>query len=241
MEPTLNHLGQAIGFSVPDWVSPPLPPREPMEGWWCRLEPLDPDRHAAALFEADAADADGRSWTYLAYGPFRDFPSYRAWLGATCLGDDPLFFAVVDLADNRPAGLVSYLRVAPVAGSIEVGHIHYAPRLQRSPAATEAMFLMMQWAFESGYRRYEWKCDALNAASRAAAQRLGLSFEGVFRQATVYKGRNRDTAWYAAIDRGWPALREAFLAWLAPDNFDGEGRQRIRLSDRTRPLLKQRG
>jgi RimJ/RimL family protein N-acetyltransferase len=238
MEPTRNDLGQPIGFPLPGWVPPPAPPREPMQGRYCRLEPLDPGRHAEALFEADASDADGRSWTYLAYGPFRTLSDYRGWMCATCLGDDPLFFAIVDKADEKAAGVASYLRVTPAAGSIEVGHIHYSPRLQRSPAATEAMFLMMQWAFESGYRRYEWKCDALNAASRAAAQRLGLSFEGVFRQATVYKGRNRDTAWYAAIDAEWPALREAFLAWLDTGNFDADGRQRTRLSDRTRPLLK---
>src|SRR5262249_51771702 len=121
MEPTLNPLGQRIGFPLPGWVPPPRPPREPMAGRLCRLEPLDVDRHAAALFEADSADADGRSWTYLAYGPFPELPSYRAWLNATCLGDDPLFFAVVDTADGRPAGLVSYLRIAPAAGSIEVG------------------------------------------------------------------------------------------------------------------------
>jgi RimJ/RimL family protein N-acetyltransferase len=241
MEPARNDLGQPIGFPLPGWSPPPAPPREPMQGRYCRLEPLQPDRHAEALFEAGAADADGRSWTYLAYGPFRTLSDYRGWMGATCLGDDPLFFAILDQAGGKAAGVASYLRINPAAGSIEVGHIHYSPRLQRSPAATEAMFLMMRWAFEAGYRRYEWKCDALNAASRAAAQRLGLSFEGVFRQATVYKGRNRDTAWYAAIDREWLALREAFLAWLDRGNFDGDGRQRTRLSDRTRPLLKQRG
>lgn len=241
MEPAVNSLGQRIGFPLPDWAPPPAPRPEPMQGRYCRLEPLDVDRHAAALFEADSADAEGRSWTYLAYGPFGDFPAYRAWLSANCLGVDPLFFAVIDRAGDQPAGLVSYLRINPAAGSIEVGHIHYSPRLQRSPAATEAMFLLMQWAFESGYRRYEWKCDALNGPSRAAAQRLGLSFEGVFRQATVYKGRNRDTAWYAAIDAEWPALRQAFLAWLDPANFDGTGRQRARLSDLTRPILKACG
>jgi RimJ/RimL family protein N-acetyltransferase len=241
MEPTLNNLGQRIGFPLPDWTPPPLPPREPMQGRFCRLEPLDLERHAAALFEANAADLDGRGWTYLAYGPFHDLPGYRAWLSENCLGNDPLFFVVIDTADGRPVGLVSYLRIAPAAGSIEMGHIRYAPRLQQRPAATEAMYLMIKWAFESGYRRYEWKCDALNAASRAAAQRLGLSFEGIFRQATVYKGRNRDTAWYAAIDTEWPALRQAFLTWLAPDNFDNTGRQRSRLSDLTKPILKQRG
>jgi RimJ/RimL family protein N-acetyltransferase len=193
------------------------------------------------LFEANAADADGKSWTYLAYGPFGDFSTYEAWLRANCLCEDPMFFAIVDTADDRPAGVASFLRIAPQAGSIEVGHIHFAPRLQRNPAATEAMFLMMKWAFEAGYRRYEWKCDALNAASRAAAQRLGLSFEGTFRQATVYKERNRDTAWYAAIDAEWPALHDAFSAWLAPSNFDGAGRQRSKLSDLTAPILNQRG
>jgi RimJ/RimL family protein N-acetyltransferase len=237
----LNILGQRIGFPLPDWEPPPLPLRAPKMGRFCCLEPLDLGRHASALFEADAADTDGRSWTYLAYGPFSDFPSYRAWLSANCLGNDPLFFAIIDTTDGRPAGLASYLRIAPAAGSIEVGHIHYAPRLQRSPAATEAMYLMMQWAFEAGYRRYEWKCDALNAASRAAAQRLGLSFEGIFRQATVYKGRNRDTAWYAAVDADWPALRQAFLAWLAPANFDSAGRQRTRLSELTKPILASSG
>src|SRR5258705_6334992 len=120
-------------------------------------------------------------------------------MSAHCLGDDPLFFAIIDLSQEQPAGVASYLRIAPASGSIEVGHIHYSPRLQRSPAATEAMYLMMQRAFDLGYRRYEWKCDALNAASRAAAQRLGVSYEGIFRQASVYKDLNRDTAWYAAI------------------------------------------
>jgi RimJ/RimL family protein N-acetyltransferase len=137
--------------------------------------------------------------------------------------------------------VASYLRIEPASGSIEVGHINYSPLLQRTPAATEAMYLMMQRVFDLGYRRYEWKCDALNARSRAAAQRLGLSFEGVFRQATVYKGRNRDTAWYAAIDQEWPALQAAFLQWLDPANFDEDGRQRLRLADLTSPVLKQRG
>jgi RimJ/RimL family protein N-acetyltransferase len=241
MAHTTNALGQPIGLPLPNWIPPRTPQREALEGRWCRLEPLDLDRHSQALFDANAADVDGSSWTYLAYGPFDDFAAYRAWQTATCLSDDPFFFAIMDRADDRPAGVASFLRIAPAAGSIEVGHIHFAPRLQRSPAATEAMFLMMQWAFDAGYRRYEWKCDALNAPSRAAAQRLGLSFEGIFRQATVYKNRNRDTAWYAAIDAEWPALRDTFSAWLARSNFDSQGRQRTRLSDLTKPILKQRG
>jgi RimJ/RimL family protein N-acetyltransferase len=162
-------------------------------------------------------------------------------MDATCLGDDPLFYTIIDLVDEKPAGVASYLRITPASGSIEVGHIHYAPRLKHNPAATEAMYLLMKQAFGLGYRRYEWKCDALNAPSRDAAQRLGFSFEGVFRQATVYKGRNRDTAWYSVIDLEWPALDDAFQAWLTPDNFDTERHQRIRLSDLTGPILKQRG
>ncbi|MBI3862398.1 MAG: GNAT family N-acetyltransferase [Planctomycetia bacterium] len=241
MQPTLNSLGQKIGFPLPHWKVPLVPPRATMKGRFCELEPLDLARHADALFEADAADSTGVTWTYLAYGPFRDLATYREWLAASCLADDPLFFTVVDMADRRPAGLVSYLRITPTSGSIEVGHIHYSPRLQRKPAATEAMYLMMKWAFQAGYRRYEWKCDSLNAPSRAAAQRLGLSYEGIFRQATVTKGRNRDTTWYAAIDSEWPALRAAFETWLAPANFDESGRQRTRLSDLTQPILKQRG
>jgi len=241
MTPNHNNLGQPIGFLLQDWEPPPRPAREPMLGRWCSLEPLDPDRHAEDLFRALAADTEGRGWTYLAYGPFDTLASYRAWVQAHCLGDDPLFFAICRLPDGKPVGVASYLRIAPASGSIEVGHIHYAPALQRTPAATEAMYLMMNRAFESAYRRYEWKCDALNAASRAAAQRLGLSFEGIFRQATVYKGRNRDTAWYAAIDTEWPSLREAFLTWLDPRNFDARGAQRTRLTDLTYPILKRHG
>jgi RimJ/RimL family protein N-acetyltransferase len=237
----VNHLGQPVGDPLPGWRPPAPPPREPLVGRLCRLEPLDPDRHAEALHAADALDPEGRSFTYLPYGPFATVADYRAWMTATCLGPDPLFFAIVDRAAGVPLGVASYLRIDPPSGAIEVGHLHFSPRLQRTPLATEAMFLMMQRAFDLGYRRYEWKCDALNAPSRAAAQRLGLSFEGVFRQATVVKGRNRDTAWYAAVDAEWPALRRAFTAWLDPGNFDAAGRQRTRLADRTRPVLVRCG
>ncbi len=235
--PCTNELGQPVGFALPEWRPPPRPPRAPMAGRWCRLEPLDPDRHAGPLFAANARDADARAWTYLPYGPFADLAAYRAWMEGLCLGDDPLFFAIVDAATARPVGVASYLRIDPAAGSIEVGHLRFSSLLQRTPAATEAMVLMMRNAFGLGYRRYEWKCDALNAPSRAAALRLGLSFEGVFRQAVVIKHRNRDTAWFAATDRDWPALAAAFDRWLAPDNFDAEGRQRVRLTALTAPLL----
>ena len=232
-----NHLNQPVGFPVPDWKPPRVPARETMEGRLCRLEPLEPERHAEGLHAANAADASGRNWTYLPYGPFATLKDYRAWMDETCRGDDPHFFAVVDPGTDSATGLASYLRIDPASGSIEVGHINFSPLLQRTPAATEAMYLMMKRAFDLGYRRYEWKCNALNAPSRAAARRLGFSFEGVFRQASVNKGRNRDTAWYAVIDKDWPILQEAFLRWLDPSNFDEQGRQRTRLSVLTAPVL----
>jgi len=241
MQQETNHLGQPVGFVVSDLQAPRLPAREPMEGRFCRLEPLDAERHAAALHAANAVDVEGRNWTYLPYGPFESQESYRDWVEQSSYSSDPLFFAIIDRAKNNPVGVASYLRIDPASGSIEVGHIHYSPLLQHAPAATEAMFLMMRQAFALGYRRYEWKCNALNAPSRAAAQRLGFSFEGVFRQASVVKGRNRDTAWYAAIDSEWPALESAYTAWLDPANFDAAGRQRLRLSALTAPVLKQRG
>jgi RimJ/RimL family protein N-acetyltransferase len=237
----MNELGQPIGFAVPDWRQPPRPARDILQGRWCRVEPLDPERHAGDLFAAYARDPDARHWTYLPYGPFADLAAYRAWMDKTCGGDDPLFFAIVDPATDRAAGVASYLRIDTVAGSIEVGHLRFSSLVQRTPAATEAMYLMMRQAFTLGYRRYEWKCDALNAPSRAAALRLGLSFEGIFRQAWVIKGRNRDTAWFATTDREWPALERAFARWLDPANFDAAGRQRVRLSELTAPLLRATG
>jgi RimJ/RimL family protein N-acetyltransferase len=144
---------------------------------------------------------------------------------------DPYFFAVLDRATGQPVGVASYLRIDPAAGAIEVGHINFSPRAQRTSVATEAMFLMMRHAFALGYRRYEWKCDALNAPSRVAAERLGFTYEGLFRQATIYKGRSRDTAWYSILDREFPALERAYLAWLAAANRTADGRQLRRLAD----------
>ena len=229
----VNGLGQPVGVPLPGWTRPPQPPRAVLEGRTCRLEPIDVARHADDLFVANAREADGRGWTYLPYGPFADREAYLAWMRATCLGDDPLFHAIVDRASGRAVGVASWLRVDPRAGSIEVGHLRYSPLLQRSIASTEAMYLMMKRVFELGYRRYEWKCDALNAPSRAAAERLGFTFEGVFRQAVVVKQRNRDTAWYAIIDSEWPRLDAAFRRWLDPANFGADGAQKERLSDLT--------
>jgi len=236
-----NHLKQPVGQLLNDWHAPLHPPRVVLQGRFCRLEPIDPVRHAPGLYKANALDSEGRNWTYLPYGPFDSLDSYRAWLERACCGNDPQFYAIIDLTRDEAVGVASYLRIDPGNGAIEVGHINYSPLLQRTPAATEAMYLMMAQAFELGYRRYEWKCNALNMPSRAAAQRLGFSYEGVFRQAVVVKGRNRDTAWYAAIDPEWPALKAAFTQWLSTDNFDAQGRQRSSLSMLTSPILKQRG
>ena len=272
--------GQPVGFAVPGWTARPRAERITLTGRTCRLEPLDPDRHAHDLFTANADDASGRMWTYLPVGPFADEPSYRTWTEWAAASEDPLFFAIADTSSgNRdqyaplplgegqgvgasrrvsapqiasvPSGLGqgqgvgasqpgvgvavgigSYLRIDPANGVIEVGHLQFSPRMQRTPVATEAIFLLMRHAFEDlGYRRFEWKCDDLNAPSRRAAERFGFRFEGIFRQAVVYKGRNRDTAWYAVIDRDWPTIRDGFERWLSPCNFDGHGRQIARLAD----------
>ena len=220
-----------LGRPVPDWTPPPRPEGLRLAGRYAALEPLSADEHAADLFELFAgADA---VWDYMPVGPFSSAATFHRWMKEVVTGNDPCFVAIRNLDTGRWEGFCSLLRIAPEAGSIEVGYISYSPALQRSRAATEAQFLLMQWAFEAGYRRYEWKCNALNLPSRRAAQRYGFSYEGVFRQAQVVKGRNRDTAWFAVIDSEWPALKEAFAAWLAPSNFDAEGRQKERLGDLT--------
>jgi RimJ/RimL family protein N-acetyltransferase len=228
-----NEWGQAIGPELPGFTAPPPPPRQPIRGDWVDLEPLDPERHGPSLWRALEGAAPSH-WTYLPYGPFAGFPAFRGWLARDCCGDDPLFFAVVDRPTRDAIGIASYLRIQPPSACIELGHLNFSTRLARRPGATEAMVAMMRRAFELGYRRCEWKCDALHARSRAAALRLGFQFEGVFRQATIYKGRSRDTAWHAVLAREWPALEPAFRAWLSPSNFDAEGRQRSRLSDLTK-------
>jgi RimJ/RimL family protein N-acetyltransferase len=227
----VNELGLPIGSDVPAWTPRPRPPRAVMHGRYCRVEPLDPARHAAELHEANSLDREGRMWTYLFSGPFASRDEYRAWLEAKQPSEDPLFFAFVDAARGRAVGLGSYLRIDPAHGTVEVGHLQFSPIMQRTVVATEAMYLMMKTAFELGYRRYEWKCDSLNAGSRRAAERLGFRFEGIFRQAIVYKGRSRDTAWYSVLDKEWPALDAAFRAWLDPANFDPAGRQRRTLTE----------
>lgn len=227
----INEFGQPIGNPIPGWSPPPFPEREVIEGRYCRLEPLEPEIHAVDLHLANSVDTEGRNWTYLPVGPFQSAEDYRLWLNTIFMGKDPMFFAIVQRGSEKPLGIASFMRITPAAGSIEVGHIHFSERMKQSPLATESMYLMMKKVFDLGYRRYEWKCDSLNAPSRAAAARFGFKYEGIFRQATVYKGRTRDTAWYSIIDSEWPAARKAYETWLDPGNFDDKGKQKVRLAE----------
>lgn len=198
-----------------------------LSGRYGRVEKLDPAVHGAALWESVRGAPD--MWDYMSYGPFDSANAFQAWISERASLDDPYVYAVV-APDGDVLGLAALMAIRPDMGVIEVGHIAYAPALQRSRLGTEAQYLLACYAFETlGYRRYEWKCDARNAASRQAAQRYGFSFEGIFRQHMVVKGRNRDTAWFSILDSEWPARKAAFERWLAPANFDAEGRQRTSL------------
>jgi RimJ/RimL family protein N-acetyltransferase len=202
-----------------------------MQGRYTSLEPLDAMRHAPALFAAFMAAPDARDWTYLPTEPPTDLDAYQANLARAQMGEDPVFHVILDSPGGKPAGIAAFLRIDPANGVIEVGHINLSPALKQTRAATEAMYLMMRRVFdELGYRRYEWKCDSLNAPSRQAALRYGFQFEGIFRNAIVTKGRNRDTAWFSVTDREWPDRRAAFETWLDPANFDAAGRQRRKLA-----------
>jgi RimJ/RimL family protein N-acetyltransferase len=236
-EPATNEWGQPVGWVVEGWEPRPAPVALTIPGRHCRLEPFDAARHADDLYAAYSAD-DGRMWTYLAYGPFESADQYGELMGQLASDASMVVFAIVDAAGERAGGVAAYLRAAPEHGSVEVGHIALSPGLRRTVAATEAMALMMGHVFNVlGYRRYEWKCDALNLPSRRAAERLGFAYEGTFRQAVVVKGRNRDTAWFSVTDGEWQRLEPAFAAWLAPANFDAVGHQRWSLSDLTAEAL----
>jgi RimJ/RimL family protein N-acetyltransferase len=210
----------------------PRPPRSVMEGRFTRLEPFSVKDHARDLFMAYAEDAAGEMWRYFVVGPFATLGDYVTYARQSMSGSDPLYFAIIDGATNRATGVASFLNITPEHGSIEVGAIALSPKLQRTPAATEAMYLMMKRAFdELGYRRYEWKCNDRNEPSKRAAERFGFKFEGVFRQHMIVKGENRDTAWFSIIDKEWPALEKSYEGWLHPDNFDSDGNQKRRLED----------
>lgn len=220
-----------VGPLVPNWTPPPAPTQMVLQGRYCRLEPLVAEDHAALLFNAFVEQ--DHLFDYLPTGPFHSAAQYHRWVKEATADPSTLFFVVYDIEKAAYLGVLSFLRIAPEAGSIEVGNINFSKAMQQSAVSTEAIYLAMKWVFEAGYRRFEWKCNALNRPSRRAAQRLGFSYEGVFRQAMVVKGRNRDTAWFAIIDSEWPALKEAYRVWLDPANFDAQGQQRERLGDLT--------
>ena len=213
-----------------EWKPARRPERAPIDGETVRLEPVDPSRHAIELFTASLGAP--ALWDYLAYGPFPNQNLFTEWLRGRAASDDPLFYAVVDRDSGTARGMASLMRVDPENGVIETGHIWFAPVLQRTRQATEAIYLLARHSFDDlGYRRFEWKCDSLNQPSRRAAERFGFVFEGVFRQHMVIKGRNRDTAWFSMLDGEWPLVRAAFEGWLAPENFDEAGRQRRSLAE----------
>jgi RimJ/RimL family protein N-acetyltransferase len=232
MEARLNEYGQPIGEPVPGWQRAQLPGSTALVGRYCRIERVDVERHVEDLYQAYSEAIDGRDWTYLAVGPFRSLDAYREQLTKAAAWADPMHHAVIDLTTGKAIGTLALMRIDVANGVIEVGHVTYSPRLKRTRIATDAMALLLKYVFDDlGYRRFEWKCDSLNGPSRTAALRYGFKFEGIFRQAIVYRGRNRDTAWFSIIDSEYPALREAFAQWLDERNFDAQGNQIKRLTD----------
>jgi NAD(P)H-dependent FMN reductase/RimJ/RimL family protein N-acetyltransferase len=229
-EDSTTRSSQPLGPALPNWSPRPLPERRSFRGRYCTIEPLDAAKHAEALYASLGTGSGIAGFTYLPANPPASMDEWRSRLEKHAVSRDPLFFTLFD-ESGRAAGMAAYLRIAPEHGSIEIGHIHLSPRLQQTRAATEVQYLLMRHAFDDlGYRRYEWKADALNAPSRRAALRFGFRFEGIFLKAVVYKQRSRDTAWFSIIDDEWPQVRHAFESWLAPENFDAEGRQRRSLA-----------
>ncbi len=225
-----NIYQQPIGAALPDWQPRPFPERVVLEGDYCRLEPLQPG-HSAALFQAHQRAGDNRSWTWLLREPEQNEAAFGAWVASVCDLRDQLHFAVIDKPTGLPVGNLSLMRIDEKNGVVEVGSVHFSPPLSRTPASTEAQWLLMRYVFDTlGYRRYEWKCNSLNEPSRQAALRLGFQFEGRFRQALVSKGHNRDTDWFSIIDSEWPAVDSALQRWLAADNFSADGKQRYSLA-----------
>ena len=227
-ERSASGIGEPQLGALTDATASPRPEPVVLEGHYGRVERLDPSRHGAALW---AAMRDQQElWTHIPYGPFNDEASFAHWLADRERRDDPYCYAVID-RQRGALGVAALMEIRPAMRVIEIGHIVYGAPLQRTPLGTEAQYLLARYAFETlRYRRYEWKCNALNARSRRAAARYGFTFEGIFRQHMIVKGRSRDTAWYAMLDSEWPARKRGFEAWLAPDNFDGDGRQKASLA-----------
>ncbi len=227
-----------LGQAVSEFTAPPLPGPDTIAGRFVCLERLNAEAHASDLFAAN--QGDDHVWDYLNYGPFSRLQDYHEWQAQAAMSSDKVFYAFRDQARDGVLGIAAFLRINPADGVIEIGHIQMSPALQRSSAGSEGIMLMIAWAFNAAYRRVEWKCNALNAASRKAALRFGFTYEGLFRQHMINKGRNRDTAWFSIIDGEWPALRHAFETWLSPQNFDAAGRQKTSLSQLTSLALPGR-
>ena len=224
----MNQIKLPIGEAVPEWTTKQLPQKTKMQGRYCCLYPLDLKKHSIPLYEAFCKDKDNLNWTYLPYGPFENYEDFKKWLGDFCLTKDPFFFVVVK--KDTVVGLASYLRIKPEVGVIEIGHIHFSPLLQKTRASVETIYLMMRRVFdEMGYRRFEWKCDSLNKRSCEAAKKFGFQFEGIFRQLTIYKGRNRDTAWFSVINKDWGKIKQNFERWLSAENFDEKNKPSLSL------------
>lgn len=227
-----NDYGQPIGPELEAWSERPSPQRIVIRGRYCRLEPVGVEDHASDLFAAYMEAPDNHEWTYLFVERPETEVAFRDYLQKLAASEQSLHFAIVDSGSERAVGTAALMRIEPTHGAIEVGSIVYSSRLKKTRAGTEAMYLLMRYVFEDlGFRRYEWKCDSLNAPSRAAATRYGFTYEGTFRNAIVYKGRNRDTSWYSIIDTEWPSIQSAFDAWLDPQNFDKHGLQKQSLSE----------
>lgn len=225
-----NQFGQVIGTQVKYWIPRQMPKKMAMQGNFCTVEPLDIDLHGPKLFKAFQFENHGETWTYLPFGPFSAYDEFSKWLSRASVSK--MFFSIVDIKDHAPQGLASYHDIDPEHGVCEVGSVHYSKLLQKKRSGTEAMYLMMYHIFEElGYRRYQWRCNTLNWPSRAAAERLGFKLEGIFRQSNVFKGFNRDTAWYSIIDSEWPGLKEKFQKWLDPSNFGIDGNQILKLQE----------
>lgn len=221
-----NEYGQPVGESMVGWTARPEPGNVTSTGRTCRLEPLDASKHADELHAAYSHAPDDRDWTYLMESFPRDINEFRENIEKKAKSADPKFYTVIDLASEKAVGIFSLFRIQPEHGVIEVGHVNFSRLIKQSAISTEAQFLLMKYAFdELGYRRYEWKCDSLHALSRKAALRLGFQFEGIFRNGSIYKDRSRGIAWFSIIDDEWPAVKAAIQSWIAPGNFDNEGKQ----------------
>lgn len=237
-----NHLGQPIGKALPEgWGPPPAPSRVTLQGRLVTVAPISASQHGSDLYDAFRKDITGAGWTYMPNGPYDDRESFLTWLQEAEAQPDPVFFAFLDASTGRAIGYGSLMRIKAAMASVEVGNIRMSPLLQRTAKSTEALHLLASYVFELGYRRFEWKCDALNAPSRRAALRLGFIYEGIFRKAMHYKGRSRDTAWFAIIEDDWPAIRQAHRLWLDPENFHPDGSQKTSLSALVRQAQGQSG